>query len=179
MEPTIKEDLINILAKALEIINQGNFFELKELSNHTIHNASIFQDEYSVSIAVIMYALSKILERGKPKLDTINSLMKDAVQVLSKDDWDSYKAITKEMFKFIADIDSRLKLFIDEVVRQAEIKKSSKIYYHGISLGQAASILGVSQWELMNYVGHTKMMDEGYERPDVVEKVKFTRSLFK
>ncbi len=179
MNDIVKQDIIRIIKEALGIIEKQDFFYLKRLSNHTIHNASIFQDEYSVSIAVIIYSLSKILERGKPKVEKIKELMNHAVVFLQKDDVESYKAIIKQIFKYIADVDSRLKLFIEEVVRQAEIKKSTKIYDHGISLGQAANILGISQWELMNYVGKTEFIDYNYKRPDAVEKVKYTRELFK
>ena len=178
MNKIIKEDLINILTDAISIIKKDDMPELKQLSNHTIHNASIFQDEDSVSVAVIIYALSKIIERGNPKTDKVIDLMNQAIQKLKQDDMMSYKAIIKELFEFISHVDSKLKLYIDEVITQAEIKKGTKIYDHGVSLGQAANILGISQWELMNYVGKTRMIDKEYDRPDTIEKIKFTRGLF-
>lgn len=179
MNDTIKEDLISTLTKAIEIIKEGNTFKLKKLSNHTIHDASIFQDEDSVSVAVIIYALSKILERSKPDTATLIELMHQGVQFLHNGDMESYKTIVKEIFHFVSKIDTKLKLYIEEVVKQAEIKKGTKIYDHGVSLGQAASILGISQWELMNYVGKTRISDAVYERPEVIEKIIFTRGLFK
>ncbi len=178
MNDIIKEDLLSILSNAIEIIKKGDVLGLKELSNHTIHNASIFQDEDSVSIAVIIYSLSKILERGKPDTTQIINLMQEGIQNLEKGDGESYKAIIKELFRFVSQVDTKIKLYIEEVVKQAEIKKGSKIYDHGVSLGQAASILGISQWELMSYVGKTRIADVDYERPDVIEKIKFTRGLF-
>ena len=178
MNETIKEDLINILTNAIEILKKGDNFKLKKLSNHTIHNASIFQDKDSVSIAVIIYSLSKILERGKPDPTEIINLMQQGTDYLKKGDAESYKAIVKELFRFVSLVDTKLKLYIDEVIKQAEIKKGSKIYDHGVSMGQAASVLGISQWELMNYVGKTRIIDAGFERPDVIEKIKFTRGLF-
>ena len=178
MNEIIKNDIINTLTNTIEIIKKGDNFKLKDLSNHTIHNASIFQDEDSVSIAVVIYSLSKILERGKPDTTQVITLMQGGMDYLKKGDVESYKAIIKGIFKFVSNIDSKLKLYIDEVVEQAEIKKGTKIYDHGVSLGQAASILGISQWELMNYVGKTRIVDTMYERPDVIDKIKFTRGLF-
>lgn len=178
MNKIIKNDLINILSDAIEIIKKNEIPKLKELSNHTIHNASIFQDEDSIAVAVIIYAISKIMERGNPKPDKTINLMSQAIKHLEKDDLMSYKAIIKELFEFISHIDSKLKMYIDEVITQAEIKKGNKIYDHGVSLGQAASILGISQWELMNYVGKTRVSDSAYDRPDVIEKIKYTRGLF-
>ena len=73
---------------------------------------------------------------------------------------------------------SHVKQYIDEFINQAEIKKGTKIYDHGVSLGQAANILGISQWELMNYVGKTRFGEPIYDRPDTIDKIKFTRGLF-
>ena len=178
MDPTVKKDIISVLEEAIQIIKEGNIYRLKELSNHTIHNASIFQDDDSISVAVIIYSLSKVLERAKPNTANIIKHMHQAIDFLQKDDYQSFKAISKEMFKFISHVDTKLKLYIEEVVKQAEIKKGTKLYDHGISMGQAASILGISQWELMNYVGKTRIYDESREGSDILKKIKFTRGLF-
>ena len=64
MEGAVRNDALHIISKVIEILEtkkQKHTMELKELSNNTIHNASVFQDECSVSIAVLIYALSKII----------------------------------------------------------------------------------------------------------------------
>jgi len=81
------------------------------------------------------------------------------------------------MLELISKSDIKLKMYIEEVIRQAEIKKGTKLYDHGISLGQAANVLGISQWELMNYVGKTQISDHG-QSTNIVKKIKFTRGLF-
>src|SRR3989344_5203734 len=48
----LKKNLLNKEAPAL-----------KDLSNKTIHDSCIFQDSASITIAVIIYALSKLIER--------------------------------------------------------------------------------------------------------------------
>jgi hypothetical protein len=179
MNETIKADIIDIINRAIAIIRSGNFLELRELSNHTIHNASIFQDEYSVSIAVIVYSVSKILFHDRKRSGKFVDLLERAERFMRIDDLAEYKRMVGQMMGLISAIDSRFGSYVDNVITQAQVKKSSKIYDHGISLGQAASILGVSQWELMQYAGHTKTADTFYERPDVIEKIKFTRGLFR
>ena len=55
MDKIIKKDILSIISKTIAILKikeEKDIIELKELSNHTIHNASIFQDEDSVSIAI-------------------------------------------------------------------------------------------------------------------------------
>ncbi|MFH1398573.1 MAG: hypothetical protein ABIG95_00495 [Candidatus Woesearchaeota archaeon] len=178
MNPLIHEDVLNVFQDALDIIQKGEFFKLKELSNHTIHNASIFQDEDSVSVAVIIYALSKILERGKLATDTLIRLITESITSLKAADTTLFREKRGQILSFISEADSRLKIFIEEVIRQAQIKKGTKLYDHGVSLGQAADILGISQWELMNYVGKTHILDAEPSRPDAIDRIHFARGLF-
>ena len=77
MNETIKKDALHILDGVIEILKvkeQKDVIEIKNLSNHTIHNASVFQDDCSVSIAVVIYALSKIVERKQHELNYIQIL---------------------------------------------------------------------------------------------------------
>ena len=67
---------------------------------------------------------------------------------------------------------------MDDVMSEAQIRKGSKMYDHGISLGQAANVLNISQWELMQYLGATKGADSPYDKSNVVEKLKYARGLF-
>ena len=54
-------DILSILQETLTALKKGDYTALKEISNHTIHNASIFQDQDSLSIAVLIYAVHKIM----------------------------------------------------------------------------------------------------------------------
>ena len=68
---------------------------------------------------------------------------------------------------------------MQEVIEEAKIKKGYKLHEHGISLGRTAEILGISQWELMNYVGKTKISDVDIVPTDVVQRLKLARGIFK
>lgn len=177
MNEIVKKDILSILKQSKRILQRKDSFMLRDLSNHTIHNASIFQDEDSISIAVIIYSLSKVIERGKLDTKKALSLINSAQKYLQKDDFTNYKYTIKNIFKFISSVDSKLKLYIEEVVKQAQIKKGSKLYDHGISIGQAAELLGVSQWELMNYVGKTSIIDR-FPSPDVKKRLDVAKQLF-
>lgn len=178
MNDEIKRDIIAIIDDAVKLIRSGNPYDLKELSDHTIHNASIFQDEYSVTIAVIIYSLSKILSKNIKSRGKFAGLMQRARKAMEADDLKGYKSATSLIMDLISKLDSRFGKFVDDVISQAQIRKASKIYDHGISLGQTADMLGTSQWELMQYVGASRGTDSPYERPDTIEKLKYTRRLF-
>ncbi|MBN2566951.1 hypothetical protein JXB02_02600 [Candidatus Woesearchaeota archaeon] len=180
MNETIKADLIRIWAKVLEIINTpdpNDIFELRDISNFTIHNASIYQDKDSTSAAILVYALSKLADRkisfGKEFTRPITRF----TDLLKKDDLIGYRKRVIALFKHVESIDARLRYYIDEVVRLAQIKKGSKLYDHGISLAQSSEVLGISQWDLMDYIGATTV-GEPDSRENVGARLRFTRDLF-
>lgn len=183
MDETIKKDILDVLSKASEILKvkeEKDTAELRELSNHIIHNASIFQDEDSISIAILTYSLSKVIERreGRINYPALLRLISSAADSLSLNKINDYRNSIKKLFAFISSIDNKLKLYIEEVINQAEIKKGGKLYEHGISLARASEVLGISQWELMFYIGKTKMTDiKG--GVDVRERLSYARRLFR
>lgn len=183
MDEVVKKDILKVLSDVsaiLEVEEEKDIAELRELSNHTIHNASIFQDGDSVGIAILIYSLSKVIERreGKMNYKVLLKLIDEAKRDLESNRIDGYRKVIKKFFKFISTIDSKLKLYIEEVINQAEIKKGSKLYAHGISLGRAAEVLGISQWELMFYIGKTKLTDVR-GGVGVKERLNYARGLFK
>ncbi len=181
MIPVVRQDIISVLKAAEVCISKGNFSGLKELSDHTVHNSSIFQDEDSISIAVITYSLSKICESGVGSawLARAAKLLGHARQHLERDEFNRYRAVVKRLTQFISRADARFRAYIQDVIQQAQVRKGSRIYYHGISLARAADLLGVSQWELMGYVGKTDIID-GYPAPGGVRsRLDFARRLFR
>ncbi|MFH1510490.1 MAG: hypothetical protein ABIF10_02265 [Candidatus Woesearchaeota archaeon] len=179
MLPEVKEDILAVLKQAKECVLQRDAARLSELSNHTIHNASIFQDEDSVSIAVVAYALSKVLQREQGALAKgIVDGLGMAIDSLTKNDFGSYNKSIHSITATISGIDSKMKLYIQQVIGQSQIKKGSKIYDHGISLARASEMLGISQWELMNYVGKTRIIDRSEKVEAAKKRLVFARGLF-
>lgn len=178
----VKKDILNILKETLEALKNGNYVSLKEISNHTLHNASIYQDKDSVSIAVIIYSIYKIASRSegseKNVLAGFMALLQDTLDILEEDKIDEYARAVKRIFNQISKADKEFGIYVEEVINQAEIKKGSKLYEHGLSMSKAADILGVSQWELMNYVGKTIIPEVEAEPFDIRARVDFTKKLF-
>ncbi|PIN70172.1 hypothetical protein COV93_02620, partial [Candidatus Woesearchaeota archaeon CG11_big_fil_rev_8_21_14_0_20_43_8] len=87
-----------------------------------------------------------------------------------------YKYAIKNLFKIISEINENFRKYIEEVIEYSEIKKGARIYEHGISMARAAEILGVSEWDLMGYVGKTTLIDA--EEEDEKERLNFARKLF-
>ena len=133
MNDQIKKDILSVLndlAMILKERKETNVTEIKSLSNHIIRNASIFQDEDSISVAILIYSLSKIIERKERNLDyeKILSMLNSAITNLKASNDVYFRKSIKDFFNFIRAIDSKLKLYINEVINQAQIKKGCKLY---------------------------------------------------
>ncbi|MEK6891921.1 MAG: hypothetical protein AABX25_01925 [Nanoarchaeota archaeon] len=183
MNDLIKKDLISVfndLAKTLRERKETDIAEIKSLSNHVIHNASVFQDEDSISTAILIYSLSKIIERKEKELDfsRILAMINSAISNLRGNNDDGFRKSVKDLFSFIRTVDRGLRLYINEVINQAQIKKGCKLCEHGISVARASEVLGISRWELMHYLGKTTVIDQFDDLVNISNRLKFARSLF-
>jgi hypothetical protein len=186
MHHYVQATIEDILEQTVRAVELRDTLSLRKLSNYTIHSVSIYQDEYSISIAVILYALSKIIERhryGETEKwtriyeDFIQRLQK-ASNFLHKDRYAKYSNTMKQIFKKISKLDSQIALYIEEVIEKSKVNKGSRIYEHGISMARVAEILGVSEWELMNYVGKTKIIDSEEDISNIKVRLDYAREVF-
>ena len=176
LEP-VRKDIIDVLGKAIKFISDSDVKALNDVSNHTVHNSFIYQDEDSISIAVIIYSFSKIIERGAEIKDA-TLLLKHARNHLVRQEIHEYKHVIRKLTRLISNVDSKFKLYIQDIIEKAHIKKGSKLYNHGISLAQSASLLGISQWELMSYVGKTQINDNYPSSTRAGKRLDTARRLF-
>ncbi|MBI4141537.1 hypothetical protein HY484_01275 [Candidatus Woesearchaeota archaeon] len=180
MNPVVKKDILDVIDKVLKALKDNETAVIGELSNHVIHDASIFQDDDSVSFAILIYSLSKTIERCVEcgvGFNKVSQLLKEASDVLKSDDDVAYRSRIHDVFAVIQSADSRLKLYVEEVINKAKVKKGSKLHEHGISIARTAEILGIGQWELMSYVGKTQISEAVLE-DGVKKRVMFARRLF-
>lgn len=176
MQEIVRQDILSVLRSALTAVKSHNMELLKELSDQTLHNASIYQDKDSISIGVLLYALSKTfaqMDEGK-----VEDQLSRAENSLNRGDLEAYSKRVRELLDDVIKTDKDLNPYIQKVMDQAEIKKGSRMYEHGISLAQSADMLGVSQWEMMKYLGQTKIADSFEEEYPLNERIKHARSLF-
>src|SRR3989338_2064276 len=136
MHEIIKKDIIAVLSDLVEILKvkeESDIAEIRQLSNHVIHNASVFQDEDSISVAVLIYSLSKIIERKEREFDysRILSMLDSCIANLKNNEDEMFRNSIKNIFNFIRTIDAKLRLYIHEVINQAQIKKGCKLCEHG------------------------------------------------
>jgi len=183
-----KEHVIEVLSQTLKALKEKDAAMLRSLSNQTLHSASIYKDPDAVLLAVTIYSFSKLVERENykhyPEWKQFISIslkkIEKSISALRQDDVESFRENMISIRDAIENISSKLKEYILEVFRKSAINKASRIYEHGISREETAKLLGVTQWELAEYVGRTGIadIDLSITKP-IKERIKFTENLFK
>lgn len=182
MNEKVRTDSLSILEGVIDILRSPtvNTDFLFDYSNKCIHNASIFQDQDSVRLAVIIYAIYKIHKRFTKINEEILKYLMYSKENLDKYDFEQYRLNFAKIIEIISKVSS-LQPYISQVLEDAKIKKGAKLIDHGISVGQASEILGVSQWDMQNYLGKSGIqedmnVDEGKKR--LLKKLTLSRKMF-
>ncbi len=153
--------VLEVLTRARYALEQEDTKQLRELSDRTIHSASVYQHTDYILVATIIYALSKIVERkDKINIKNWNQFLKEISNLLSLSITALQRGKHSQFIKFLSktkyymeNISQDIKPFIEELLRKASINKASKVYEHGISLAKTTKLLGVTPWELSEYIG--------------------------
>ena len=156
-----RDNLLRILSESRRAIKEHDLVKLKELSNQTVHSASIASDTDSILVAVIIYSLGKIIERtteyGSKECGSLCKFsiaeLQKAENALKKNDEANFKESLESIMKFVEKSSPDLKDNVQDILRKASINKASKIYEHGISMEQTAKLLGITMYELASYAG--------------------------
>ena len=157
------ENILRILKETKRYFQDDNPFELKNLSNQTIHSATISQDPDNIIVAVLVYALGKTLERENYRSmngwdEFYNCAVKNldlAIKFLENGDVEKCRTCLGKIRNSINKISGDLSDYIKDIFYKAGINKASKLYEHGLSSEQTADLFGVSLWDLSSYIGQS------------------------
>ncbi|MEK6927880.1 MAG: hypothetical protein AABX11_05600 [Nanoarchaeota archaeon] len=178
--------LVSVLEATKKALNEKDSLALKELSNQHIHCATLDQGPGDILTTVIVYTLSKLVERRDyEKMKQwnnfeikFNGFIDLAIKALKENNEKAFTEHITRIRNSLMGISGNLKPYIEEVIRKASINKASKIYEHGISLGQTAQILGITPWELSEYSGQ-RGDDFGFNISiDVKKRIKTAMEFF-
>lgn len=162
-----QEHVLEVLEKTKEAIEQEDALSLKNLSNQTIHSASINQDSESIMLAVIIYSISKIVERTNYReykdyqkfLNSIKEHIEEAIISLKEKKISRFIKELEDLRDEIDKLEGHFKEHIRDVFNKASINKASRIYEHGVSMERTSKLLGITIFDLADYAGHTGIAD--------------------
>jgi hypothetical protein len=183
-----KENILRILQETKAAIGNNDSVKLKELSNQTNNTASLTQDPENIAVAVAVYSISKVIERTeyrtfagwKDFYKAILSAVDNSINAIKKNDDKKLSDNLVSIRQSVSKLSGRLKDYIQDVFRKAEINKASKIYEHGISMERTASLLGITIWELANYAGQRADFSEDKSEKTISTKdrIKLAMEIF-
>ncbi len=182
------ENLLRIFEETKKAVLTGDSAKIKNLSDQTTNSASLTHDPDNIASAVIVYSLSKIIERENYRnlrgwnefyKNYLNSIDK-IILALKQNDENKFKNNVKSIIDSIENLSGELKKNIQDVFRKASINKASKIYEHGISMEVTAKLLGITLYELASYAGER----EQFYKPelntiDVKTRIKLAEEFFR
>lgn len=156
-----KENILHILEGTKIAIQKGDTMTIKNLSNQTTNTAALTHDPDNIAIAVIVYSISKLLEREdyrklsgwKEFYNTIFKCLDNTISSIKQGDESKIKYNISCLRTSLVKVSGSLKKYIQDVFRKASINKASKIYEHGMSMEKTASLLGITMFELASYAG--------------------------
>ena len=160
-------NILRILRQTKKFIEEDNAFELKGLSNQTIHSATISQDADNIIVAVLVYSIGKVMERDhyrnmegwKEFYDAVTKNLELAVKSLEKKNMKNTRIYLGRIRNSLNRISGDLSRYIKDTFKKAEINKAFKLYEHGLSTEKTAELLGVSLWDMASYIGQSHIGD--------------------
>jgi len=180
-----EENVLRILKEARVAVKGQDSAKLRQLSNQTNNTAARTHDPDNIAVAVIVYALSKVIERehyqkypGWEKFyKNVLVYFDKAIYSMKKKDEAGTRQALESIRKEIGNLSGSLKKYIQDVFRKAQINKASKIYEHGISMEKTAKLLGITLWELANYAGQSPGLESPKKGIDVKERIKLAMEI--
>lgn len=180
-DPKERDHLISVLKQTQRAITSEDSYILNELSDQTIHSASITQHTDYITIAVILYSLNKIMSKKDhwrikswPNfVRKFNDELSKTISSIREKDQEEIARHLEHAKDMIENLSPNIRPDIESVIKKAEINKAGKIYEHGISMQQTAHLLDLSQWELLDYIGQRSIVENPLNQTiDVRRRIK-------
>ncbi len=182
MKEAIKKEILYDLGKAIEILQvreNKDIEELRILSEHAIEDIAVQKDLELVSVSVLLYSLYKVAAcMGVQDYREVLKELENAGKHLQLNNFGKYNGSMKTLFSLIRSCNVKIKEHLQDVMHAARIKKGTSLLQRGLSIGQAAGIMGLSNWELQQYAGKTAAFEEHTEGLTAEKRVKAALALF-
>ncbi|MBR9683155.1 hypothetical protein GOV03_01305 [Candidatus Woesearchaeota archaeon] len=167
MKEVVKKEILELLSKTisiLEVKEPKDVEELKALSNHAVEGVALHKDLDMISVTVLVYSLYKIAKNMTPQ--DCQGVLKDlrmAKTSLEQGNLGKYNHGIKLLYSLVRKCNAKVKEHLQDVMQAAKIKKGTVLLQKGLSLGQAAGLMGLSNWDLQQYAGKTMVIETHHE----------------
>ena len=182
MEEAIKKEILYDVSQAISILERkekNDVDQLRVLSDHGIEDVAVHKNLDLISITVLIYSLYKIVN-SIPEKDNqaIIRELQNAKNSLEKNQLGKYNSSIKKLFQLVRKGDAKVKVHLQDVMEAAKIKKSAALFEKGLSIGQAAGLMGLSNWDLQAYAGKTTALEQHEESILAAKRVSTALKIF-
>jgi len=182
MAPTIEETILR-LNKAF---TKGSPHELREVTNQSTSNFAIYQAKIWLSLALISYTLSKIVEKpryeklaskGTKFSDSVSNGLQKAAALCKLGKVADCQAELDDVIQKIQTMESRDARFLSNLIVKGRTKVAATMYAQGLSLDTVVELTGAERNEVLNYSGKTTMPDRMGRTLSASERMAYARKL--
>lgn len=182
MNEVVRKEIIYDLQQAISILEVKEVRDiegLRILSDHAIEDVAAHKDLDLVAMTVLLYSLYKIAScLGEKEYATLRKSMEAAVLALEQGNYGRYNTEAKRLFEVIRLCHGRVREHLQDVMHAARVKKGTLLLQKGLSIGQAAGIMGLSNWDLQGYAAKTTAFELNLEKIPVKQRLQTTFRLF-
>ena len=182
MEEAIRKEILYDVSQAIAILQQRenkDIEELRALSDHGIEDVAVHKNLDLISVTVLIYSLYKIVASISEKdYQNIVKELQNAKSSLEKNQLGRYNSNIKNLFQLIRKSNAKVKVHFQDVMEAAKIKKSAILFEKGLSIGQAAGLMGLSNWDLQAYTSKTTAMEQHEENMPAKKRVAVALKIF-
>jgi hypothetical protein len=168
------------IEKTLNALDSRDALKLREISVAASSEAAIEGHRELMLIALVDYALSKILSKVHYQSVDDNFYRKirrhldKALHGSKQDELRHLEAIEDMVIK----LDEAEGNYEQNLIEKAQVKKASKLYEQGFSLKRAAEMTGANPTDVLDYIGGSKIHEfKGVGRN--AKRLKVARGVFK
>ncbi|MBI2665505.1 hypothetical protein HYX12_02710 [Candidatus Woesearchaeota archaeon] len=182
MKEVVRVEILYDLEQAIEILKRketSDYQELEKLSNHAIEDVAAHKDLDLVAVTVLMYSLYKLAQTLSER--DYQKIMKgiiSAKESLTVRDFGKYNFYIKSLYKTISSCNVKIKQHLNDVMHAARIKKGAVLLEKGLSIGQAAGLMGLSNWDLQVYAGKTTAFEKHKEKIPAKKRLMIALKIF-
>lgn len=178
MKDEIRTEILYDLAETIAIMSAkkaGDLERLKTLSDHAIEDVAVQKDLDIISITVLIYSLYKIVNTMKEAdYQRVVQQLRQARDYLQQRELGKYNFSVKQLFSLVRKLDAKVQVHLHDVMHAARIRKGTTLLQKGLSIGQAAGLMGLSNWDLQQYAAKTTALEHEELLP---AKVRLQRAL--
>ncbi len=182
MKEVMLKEILKNLSRTIEILEKRDAKdseELRELSDKAIEGVALYKDLDMISVTVLIYSIYKVLFcLDAENYEKILKELQFARKHLQSRRFGMYNRSIKRLYRVIQHCNASVKEHLQDVMQAARVKKGMVLLQKGLSIGQAAGLMGLSNWDLQKYAAGTPALTGHSEKIHAHKRLEKAMKLF-